>query len=145
MNLLQFHFLPYYFILTSCKVLAKILNILRRHRLCWFCSTDADSFQECMSQFLVNDIFIILKFTCPSVSTFYTKDVFWKQISHWIPWIKIKKVDLLKAVGNKAIGRISKRVFQENIARQIFRKTYVCVSGGKKCSFFRKIWRALFS
>ena len=23
--------------------------------------------------------------------------------------------------------------------------TYVCVPGGKKCSFFRKIWRALFS
>ena len=51
-------------------------------------------------------------------------------------------------VGNKAKGRISKRVFQENKARQIFRKnehflppdthTYVCVSGGKKCSFFGK-------
>ena len=23
--------------------------------------------------------------------------------------------------------------------------TYVCISGGKKCSFFRKIWRALIS
>ena len=33
--------------------------------------------------------------------------------------------------GNKAKGRISKRVFQENKACQIFRKT--------------KIWRALFS
>ena len=44
-----------------------------------------------------------------------------------------------KYVGIKALGRISKRVFQENKARQIFRKTnisYVCVSGGKKCSFF---------
>ena len=61
----------------------------------------------------------------------------------------------LKLVGNKAKGRISKRVFQENKARQIFRKnehflhpdtrTYVGVSGGKKFSFFRKIWRALFS
>ena len=50
-------------------------------------------------------------------------------------------------VGNKVKGRISKRVFQENKARQIFRetnisypliriRTYVCVSGGKKCSFF---------
>ena len=50
-------------------------------------------------------------------------------------------------VSNKAKGRISKRVFQENKARQIFRKThiayplirigtYVCVSGGKKCTFF---------
>ena len=46
-------------------------------------------------------------------------------------------------------GRISKRVFQGNKARQIFRKTntayplirtgtYVCVSGGKKCSIFGK-------
>ena len=53
-------------------------------------------------------------------------------------------------LGNKAKGRISKQVFQENKARQIFRKTnisypliltlmYVCVSEGKKCS------RALFS
>ena len=25
------------------------------------------------------------------------------------------------------------------------RETYVCISGSKKCSFFRKIWRALFS
>ena len=42
-------------------------------------------------------------------------------------------------VGNKAKGRISKRVFQENKARQIFRKTNIsCVSGGKKCSFFGK-------
>ena len=58
-------------------------------------------------------------------------------------------------VDNKAKGWISKLVFQENKALQIFRKnehflppdtlTYVCVSGGKKCSFLRKIWRALFS
>ena len=51
-----------------------------------------------------------------------------------------------KFVGNKAKGRISKRVFQESKARQNFRKnkhflppdthTYVCVSGGKKCLFF---------
>ena len=36
---------------------------------------------------------------------------------------------------------MSKRVFQENKARQIFRKTIiscVCVSGRKKCSFFKK-------
>ena len=64
-----------------------------------------------------------------------------------------------KIVGNKAIGQILKRVFPENEARQIFRKTNisyptdtltyeyflppdtytnVCVSGGKKCSFFGK-------
>ena len=49
---------------------------------------------------------------------------------------------LHKIVSNKAKGRISKRVFQENKARQIFRKTNisypVCISGGKKCSFFGK-------
>ena len=46
-------------------------------------------------------------------------------------------------------------MFQENKARQIFRKTniflppdthtYVCISEGKKMFFFWKIWRALFS
>ena len=60
-----------------------------------------------------------------------------------------------KVVGNKAKGRISKRMFQESKARQNFRKTnisyllirtrtrtrirthtYVCVSGRKKCLFF---------
>ena len=50
---------------------------------------------------------------------------------------------------NKSKGQISKRVFQENKARQIFEKhehflppdmrTYMCVSGGKKRSFFQKI------
>ena len=44
-----------------------------------------------------------------------------------------------KIVGNKAKGRISKRVLQENKAWQIFRKTNISnVSGGKKYSFFRK-------
>ena len=52
-----------------------------------------------------------------------------------------------KFVGNKAKVQISKRVFQENKASQIFQKTnisypdtktYVCVSGGNKCSFFDK-------
>ena len=46
-----------------------------------------------------------------------------------------------------AKGRISKRAFQENKARQIFRKTNISyppdthsyvLSGGKKCSFFVK-------
>ena len=53
---------------------------------------------------------------------------------------------LVENVGKNAKGRISKRVFQENKARQIFRKTniyyplirYVCVSWDKKCSFFAK-------
>ena len=62
-------------------------------------------------------------------------------------------------IGNKAKGRISKRVFQENKARQIFRKNKHLPAyttehflapdrvriGGKRCSFSRKIWRALFS
>ena len=54
---------------------------------------------------------------------------------------------MLEYASNKAKGLISKRVWQENKARQIVRKTntHVCVSWGKKCSFFGKIWRALFS
>ena len=61
----------------------------------------------------------------------------------------------LSFLGNKAKGRISKRVFQENKARRIFRTnehflppdthTHVFISEGKKCSFFRKILRTLFS
>ena len=57
-------------------------------------------------------------------------------------------IEKLKFVGNKAKGRISKRVFQENKARQIFRKNerflppdthaYVCVSGGKNIRFCGK-------
>ena len=48
--------------------------------------------------------------------------------------------------GDKAKGRISKRVFQENRARQIFRKTNISypLIRGKKCLFFQKIWHALF-
>ena len=49
-------------------------------------------------------------------------------------------------LGNKAKEQISKRVFQENKARQIFRETNISytlistvwVSGCKKCSFFGK-------
>ena len=52
-------------------------------------------------------------------------------------------LNLYQNIGNKAKGRISKRVFQENKARQIFRKTNIYFSlirtrGGKKCSFFGK-------
>ena len=57
--------------------------------------------------------------------------------------------------GNKAKGRISKRVFQENKARQVFRKTNIfypplvrirtCTYQGVKNVCFGKIWRALFS
>ena len=38
-------------------------------------------------------------------------------------------------VGNKAKGRISKRVFQESKARQNFRKTNKITSGGKNVCF----------
>ena len=42
------------------------------------------------------------------------------------------KVKFDQIVGNKANGRISKRVFQENKARQIFRKTNISYpSNGK--------------
>ena len=51
-------------------------------------------------------------------------------------------------VGNKAKGPFSKRMFQKNKARQIFRKVNISHSlisactcayhGGKKCSFFGK-------
>ena len=59
----------------------------------------------------------------------------------------------MQVVGNKAKGQISKRVFQENKARQIFRKTNIsyplirtrmCAYQGVR-NVFRKIWRALFS
>ena len=48
---------------------------------------------------------------------------------------------MIHFVGDKAKGRISKRVFQENNARQIFRKTnisYPLISTLQKCSFFGK-------
>ena len=47
-------------------------------------------------------------------------------------------------VGNKAKGRISKRVFQENKTRQIFRKTNISYPLVENVCF-RKNWRALFS
>ena len=55
-------------------------------------------------------------------------------------------------VGNKAKGRISKRVLQENKTRQIPRKTNISYSliRTRACVYeevrnVRKIWRALFS
>ena len=65
----------------------------------------------------------------------------------YFTWIqKIRSIRWV--VGNKAKGQISKLVFQENKARQIFQKTGIyfpliritwCVSGGKKCPFFGKL------
>ena len=51
-------------------------------------------------------------------------------------------------VGNKTKGRISKQVFQENQARQIFRKTnisYPLIHLGVRNVRFSEIWRAFFS
>ena len=94
----------------------------------------------------------------------------WSRIIHdirvkksFLFWLcsNIKKVQICifavpHFVGNKVKRRISKRVFQENKARQIFQKTNIsytlirkrtfltplyaqmCVSGGKKCSFLGK-------
>ena len=45
-----------------------------------------------------------------------------------------------KFAGNQAKGQISKRVFQDKKARQIFQKTSISYP-----PVFRKIWRALFS
>ena len=41
-------------------------------------------------------------------------------------------------------GRISKRVLEENKARQVFRKTNFYETMSKICSFFLKTWRAFF-
>ena len=61
------------------------------------------------------------------------------------------KVVWTEFVGNEAKGRISKRVLEKNESGQIFRITNISYSlirtcsVGKKCSFFRKVWRALFT
>ena len=72
--------------------------------------------------------------------------------------LNVKATIILLTVGlvDKAKGRISKLVFQENKAHQIIRKKqtflilhdkhmHVCISWGKKCLVFQKIWHALFS
>ena len=52
-------------------------------------------------------------------------------------------------VGNKANREISKRVIQENKARQIFRKTNISYPvirmGVEDVCFFLETWRDLFS
>ena len=54
-------------------------------------------------------------------------------ISFWYYSLLFFKTNIF--IGNKAKGRISKRVFQENRARQIFGKTK---GMGKECPFSRK-------
>ena len=55
----------------------------------------------------------------------------------------------LPCVSNEAKGWISKRVFQENKARQIHffprdMHLYVCISGGRKCSFLGRFGAICF-
>ena len=59
---------------------------------------------------------------------------------------------VLGVVGNKAKGRISKRVLQESKSGQIFQKTNIYLPPdthvrirGKEIIAFRKIWRDLLS
>ena len=58
---------------------------------------------------------------------------------------------ILEFISSKVKGRISKRVFQENKVRQIFRKKNIFYAHvrvpirGKEIIIFQKIWRALFS
>ena len=72
------------------------------------------------------------------------------------PTLPYEKTKIYKnqIVGKKAEGRISKQVFQENKACQIFPKTNIfyslihtctCACQGVKMLVFRKMWRALFS
>ena len=55
---------------------------------------------------------------------------FWEVLRTYFPWRKQLIIWIflqtdIEFVGNKAKGRISKRVFQENKERQIFRKTNI--------------------
>ena len=50
---------------------------------------------------------------------------------------KLMKIDVNEDVGNEAKRRISKRVFQENKVRQIFRKTNI--SYPDQCPWNKKI------
>ena len=67
----------------------------------------------------------------------------WKKLALHMQWFD----------GNKGKERISKWVFQENKVCQIFWKTkifyslirtHTCLSGGKKCSFYRKFGMLCF-
>ena len=69
--------------------------------------------------------------------------MYWRILQTKYNWMQFL---VLYVVGNKVKGRISKRIFQENKARQIFRKTnisyllirtrtYVCVSGIRTVRF----------
>ena len=91
-------------------------------------------------------------------SNFYFFLLFGTQKSGVFLWISLlRKIShLLRGLKKYAIFSLLVHciewVFQENKASPIFRKNrifltlwYAHVLGGKKCSFFRKIWRALIS
>ena len=99
------------------------------------------------------------------IKTFFQKTTIEKRLHHLVilyflcerptrpiglKWLRISKVVIRRdCVGNKAKGWISKRVFQENKARQIFRKTNIsyplCAYQRIRNIRFQKLWRALFS
>ena len=62
----------------------------------------------------VSLIFLLLYHSTPHCSTYESKDCCWNVV-----------LTQQEFAGNKAKGRISKRVFQENKACQIFRKTII--------------------
>ena len=103
----------------------------------------------------------------PNTDTFYAVAVLWKYWAQFMQnhcnWIKVyrqheslvfgnlksiwydycKGYHIIRFVGNKIKGWISKRVLQENKARQIFQKTNNSYQGDenqgdKKCFFFGK-------
>ena len=93
----------------------------------------------------------ILKYTWASITMIWRAWVH-KLCSRLFPFVNVILNYLQRVlyfVVSKAKGRISKRVFQENKARKVFRKAnisypliraraYVFVSESKKCSFFGK-------
>ena len=59
----------------------------------------------------------------------------------WTFQCKILLKNNFHTVGNKAKGESQKACYKKKKARKI---TYVCVSGGRKCSFFRKFGMLFF-
>ena len=92
---------------------------------------------------------------CPGNRQLYKKYAIQEQHFKWawnafqrISWRESSQEWLLSFFGNKVKSSVSKRVLQENKAREIFRKTnisYVFVRfRGYEMFVLRKIWRVLF-
>ena len=58
---------------------------------------------------------------------------------------KLAVIAVIRQVGESQNGGNKKTKPVKFSEKWTFLAPYLCVSGGKKCSFFRKIWRALFS